>query len=637
MAGRMMNLLILLTALLFYPPLLKAQVPPHDASNAIGCRDCHSYAIQNGIFKIIVPRGEAQETTCKNCHNPSGQASGMSNVGNHLVNGGSTIVDCGSCHDPHSPDLSVDPHTGLEAENLKLIRNKTRHVAGALDLAVFQQSPEHFAFTQNNQPWNGICQTCHTQTSHHTNNITADHEHEIGSNCTSCHPHAAGFAASGGGSCTGCHSNPQDNGDGVPAGGRRAVVGEFPVDNAHAHYGGVSLDSGSCLVCHSVASHMDGTVDLMDPDNGSMYTFVSPGDIASTPDLSDFCAHCHDADGAQRLAAPFDPFGNGNTPPDVATRFLGTLRWNEWYGDWCFGNEGTLRQVNSHHDIGDADQAWSGAKLECLNCHGSHNASQDTPLADPSNQTQSFTGDMNSFCLTCHDGGNGPLDPDFPQGVLGLTVTGPTIAMRGLDTGNCDYSLSPWWVDYTWTYTHHGPDSKRGWTGYSGAPGATITCTVCHDPHGSYTLTNTLGNPYMIRDYVDGTPFVDDGVRPGAQWTGPPWNTYGTAGPVVVSISGLNVDWGSNSALCSKCHATWLSSYEWHAYCNACQSCHGHGQAWGENDWVSNSNDTSCDEIAGFGGASAPRPAMTIPGSQPASVGHTENSGLSCMECHESH
>jgi hypothetical protein len=141
----------------------------------------------------------------------------------------------------------------------------------------------------------------------------------------------------------------------------------------------------------------------------------------------------------------------------------------------------------------------------------------------------------------------------------------------------------------------------------------------------------------MIRDYVDGTPFVDDGVRPGAQWTGPPWNTYGTAGPVVVSISGLNVDWGSNSALCSKCHATWLSSYEWHAYCNACQSCHGHGQAWGENDWVSNSNDTSCDEIAGFGGASAPRPAMTIPGSQPASVGHTENSGLSCMVCHESH
>ena len=107
---------------------------------------------------------------------------------------------------------------------------------------------------------------------------------------------------------------------------------------------------------------MNGYVELLDPDSGSLYTFLQPDSITSDPDLSDFCANCHDADGAARLATPFDPFGNGNTAPDVASRFLGTLQWNEWYGDFCFGEEGTLRAVNSHHDISDSDQAFSGAK-----------------------------------------------------------------------------------------------------------------------------------------------------------------------------------------------------------------------------------------------------------------------------------
>ena len=174
----------------------------------------------------------------------------------------------------------------------------------------------------------------------------------------------------------------------------------------------------------------------------------------------------------------------------------------------CFGNEGTLRQVNSHHDISDADQAWSGAKIECLNCHGAHNASLDTPIANPSDQTQVFTGEINDFCLSCHYGGIGPSDPGFPVGTIGPDAAGPTIAMRGLNTGNCSYNLAPWWVDYTWTYEAHGLDSKRYWEGYPNLPDsdAVLECTACHDPHGSYTATNTLGNPYMIRDFVDGTP-----------------------------------------------------------------------------------------------------------------------------------
>jgi hypothetical protein len=513
---------------------------------------------------------------------------------------GTKIVDCGSCHDPHRPSTTTDPHSGQTTQNLRLVRGDTaKYVSGALEPAIFQQRPAHFAFGESDSPWDGICQTCHTRTSHHTQDATADHQHQVGEDCTSCHLHSTGFLpAGGGGDCTGCHSGPQDNGDGVPAGGRRAVVGEFPTGDAglHAHYG-ASLDTDACLACHSVGTHMDGFVELVDPDDGSIYRFELPGDLGSDPDLSTFCAHCHDADGAQRLPAPLDPFGNGNAPPDVATRFQGTLQWDEWYGDFCFGEEGTLRQVNSHHDIGDTDQAWSGAKIECLNCHGAHNASADTPMADPLDTTVPWSGSGNGFCLTCHDGGNGPADPAFPPGVIG-----PTVPLRGLDT--CDYVGIPWYVDYTWTHSAHGPDSKRAWNGYSGAPGAELDCTVCHDPHGSYTPSNPLGNPYMIRDVVDGTPFVDDGTRTGG-FNGPPWDTYGVSLPVVVTISGVAVDWGSSQSLCSVCHSTWLNAYDWHSYCTGCQTCHGHGQAFGEADFVGSDDDTPCPVGGAAVGASA--------------------------------
>ena len=425
-------------------------------------------------------------------------------------------------------------------------------------------------------------------------------------------------------SCTACHTSALDNGDEVPPGGRRAVLTEFPAGDAHAHYG-AELDSEACKVCHSMATHTDGYVELADPDDGSIYRFIQAEHLSASPDVSDFCSACHDADGALRLPSPLNPFGNGNVPPDAATKFQGTLQWYEEYSDTCFGTFGTLRPVNSHHDISDADQTFSGAKIECLNCHGAHTSAASQTLVNPFDPLMAWAGGDNAFCLTCHDGGAGPLDPDFPPGVVGpvldtvaLTSNGHAVmdactvgvnecsALCGIES--CDYTPSVWYVTYDWTHSVHGGASKRGWTGYSGASEVeAIACMTCHDPHGSYTDTNTTGNPYLIRDFVDGSMFVDDGSRVGG-FNGPPFNSNGIAREVVVTASGHDVGWGGDQGLCSVCHVEWMSAMWAHDMCTSCQSCHSHGETWGEYDWVDNDDDAPCPPPALRGNDRVPPP-----------------------------
>ncbi|OIP29362.1 MAG: hypothetical protein AUK47_27640 [Deltaproteobacteria bacterium CG2_30_63_29] len=622
----------------FYSSSASALGYPHFDGLGITCADCHA---MHGGAGPAAPTGAAQEALCKSCHNPTGLASGMSDVERHIVADGNSRVDCAACHEPHAPQTSTDAHTGgATAENLSLIRAQmNKLMPPAQDPTVFQTRPDHFAFTS--APYNGVCQTCHLGTNYWRNDGTGA-AHNVGADCIDCHSHKEGFVPT---ACVGCHSAPIDNGDGVPVGGRRGVVGEFP-SAVHGHMNGEQVADTDCLVCHAITTHKNGEIELIDPDDSSIYTFVKAADLTSDPDVSDFCSHCHDEDGATRLTTPLDPFGSGRPVPDVASNFKGSLQWVEWYGDICNGPEGTRRGVTSHHDISDSDQAFSGAKLECLNCHGAHTPSENQVLADPDNTLQPWTGSNNGFCIRCHSGGNGPDDVGMPASVVGPTIlvndlngdpcnpgdtdcNTTTAGLRPMES--CRYQNSPWYTSYTFSNEAHGGDSKRAWasyfptngttcgvdldcvlalgpdwlcnttsgTCYGAAPVYAMECQECHDAHGSYTATNTVGNPYMIRDQVEGAKFVDDGRR--GAFTGPPWNVFGTTRDVVVGITeGTNppplgedystVDWGgyqvggADDGLCNACHGSWLPAMWAHDMCSGCQTCHGHGQDWGAAD-----------------------------------------------------
>jgi len=157
----------------------------------------------------------------------------------------------------------------------------------------------------------------------------------------------------------------------------------------------------------------------------------------------------------------------------------------------------------------------------------------------------------------------------------------------GIDS--CSYDFSPWWIDASWTNAPHGGDSKRQWAGYSGAPKVPeMDCLVCHDAHGSYdAVANPGGNPYMLRDNVQGSQFLDDSARPLATDQDPANWHPGEDGPVIIANPNeFDIGPQLGTQLCVKCHSDWVAAYSWHAYdCTGCLTCHSHGAAWGTNDW----------------------------------------------------
>ncbi len=237
---------------------------------------------------------------------------------------------------------------------------------------------------------------------------------------------------------------------------------------------------GTCFNCHWPHGWPDG--------NGSVYPRLT------VEHEEKLCYTCHDADPAST---------------DVVTHFENTRWVAQGAGQWNNPN------LNTRHDVNDADQTRSGARIECTHCHDPHRVSADNPpmsrlVADPDptdgrvpTPGQSWSGSdfQSEWCLDCHDG-------SFPPDVTPPTNT----LMNILDayTGGGDYGPDK-----------HGTKGLRSAdegtlklkNGYGWNEGDILPCTACHDPSHRSTNLFQLRTVVMSEDGTTPVP-TDPGCDP---------------------------------------------------------------------------------------------------------------------------
>jgi predicted CxxxxCH...CXXCH cytochrome family protein len=226
---------------------------------------------------------------------------------------------CWDCHDPH----------GTGTTNQYMIRPNVAMTSDATTGAPLTQSatsvvfalsatPTGTDYAKSAAPFNGICNVCHTTTSHY---LTASGDgHNSGSRCTSCHSHngdgitrtsgftpVGGGVSSGGSPCYGCHSAFQSTMD---ATGATRTASYHHVLGGTAGTGDIAPNAGSyqtsttdvyCTSCHADHNYFNngGTVTTKGANLRSDITNAS----AAAPVNTDFlttgnfgiCVSCHKA------------------------------------------------------------------------------------------------------------------------------------------------------------------------------------------------------------------------------------------------------------------------------------------------------------------------------------------------------
>ncbi len=421
----------------------------HNGAHDVDCVECHT--MHAGGF---VPRDAVQEAVCVSCHNPDGEAPGKLDFALHDTSGG--MMDCGTCHEMHNNyDFNTtDTHAGgITAPNVSWIRQNIDdpdYYPTALPLTLYHGAPENpddfWGFT--NTPFNGICQTCHTSTDHHTNDgVDPAHPAErgdyVGQPCIACHPHDAGFApVIVGGSCldAGCHDQVQ--------GTRRDVLADFGMTSHHVSNG--SAVQADCQVCHMenppTLHSSPKMIDLRDPDTGNQiqyqgsdYSFSTltrdttgdPGTDALeewvTVVQNQFCFKCHDSDGAAYLGPDaMTPFSTNVPVPNVFDRF--DTATNTWHhsvrgpgsNPFTVPHSGYTTMASPwNQDTTGGPNSDGHDVISCFDCHGTNthgNANQrmlrtpidfDTIISEAGSGRGGYTAGINTqikdFCVLCHD------------------------------------------------------------------------------------------------------------------------------------------------------------------------------------------------------------------------------------------
>ena len=449
------------------------------------------------------------ENKCRACHSATGAASTMPNVGLHVVNGGATVIGCGKCHEPHN----VDPNTGRGSGLLRLsIRWPT-----ATTPIVFPASPTNrFVSTTAS---NGICQVCHTRTTHYRND-GAGVDHYPTTACTDCHKHQDRFVhGSGGSGCTDCHGHDV----GYPLGGGKVSLGAksfqshsthtendsddvrgpnvacsachdtsyFPYFNSGTDLNGdgkIALsETDVCESCHSSSGTYDG---VNDPSFGAKNNWpggiYNPDNTTLKTGKDRWCASCHDE-------AP--AYIGGVLAPWVAGEESAPTDWDTTgYGFYKTGHGLPTSEVYPWTSKTGSPQQRNGAGLACDACHNTAAAHLDGVARSYTNAPNA-AGYQAGYRLKSVASGppmqvprlyQGP-DPtvkpeDFPL-CLGCHEARPFTSASAKATNYRDDVSGR--NDHNFHLARQELVFRSDWASDASTPDSRATCVTCHNVHGS--------------------------------------------------------------------------------------------------------------------------------------------------------
>jgi len=193
------------------------------ATNA--CEYCHDYSISHKTasnpfrLKNFSDATWKKNGVCMSCHAIGSTGvtvdgtlrNGAKKVSsNHYGYGHSATSNsgqfCWDCHDGHGDGNIYMVHDSVSATSDTV----TGAPAVSMSPVLFTAAVTGTDYAKSSVPFNGVCNACHTTTSHYTK--TGGNGHNSTSRCTSCHSHNGKDAASAfvpsGSSCDSCHGYP---------------------------------------------------------------------------------------------------------------------------------------------------------------------------------------------------------------------------------------------------------------------------------------------------------------------------------------------------------------------------------------------------------------------------------------------
>jgi hypothetical protein len=226
--------------------------------------------------------------TCLECHFSSGSSKTDRTYSKtySLAEAGSEaeyhhVEYCTVCHDMTGPDCGGYTNLYLIACTISTPNSGNRNVK-------FTSYTGVNSYADGDNTYNGVCEVCHTLTSHHRNNGSDNTEHFDGSNCTVCHPHTSEFSApyaqfhkthtsSDKGpkiTCTDCHSE---------------------TDYTIFADGETLANTTVCDTCHSPNGAFDGVNDpVIGAKNNWADGIYKADGITLKSGKEKWCAGCHD-------------------------------------------------------------------------------------------------------------------------------------------------------------------------------------------------------------------------------------------------------------------------------------------------------------------------------------------------------